>query len=157
MPLCKCGCGNIVKEGKLFFNHHSLRVKKPKGSAPKGAVVKEGIVKENTVNESITNGGLMPKVEVLELSRKDKVWVCSECNKEYKDIPGQCICGAMARSFEEKDIAPKDDEKGEYLVEKRCIYDGKEIERGVIVSLSRKDRVLKSMLDNGIVTPVKKA
>lgn len=95
--------------------------------------------------------------QVLELSRKDKVWVCSECTKEYVTIPGQCSCGAIVRSFEEKDIPAVEGEKGEFLIEKRCIYDGREIERGTIVVLNKKDRFTKSMLLNKIITPIKKA
>lgn len=94
--------------------------------------------------------------KVLELNRKERVWVCSECQAEYKDIPAQCKCGAMAPVFNESaDLVGKDEQRMVYLVERNLIYEGKQINKGTVISLVERDRVTKGMLKEKLITPVK--
>ena len=97
----------------------------------------------------------MAKAEVLD--RKDKVWVCSECKKEYKDIPGQCTCGAAARLFDEKEVfAGEHAEREDYIVNTNIIFAGQQINTGKIISLVKNDRVTKSLLKEKNISLVEK-
>ena len=41
--------------------------------------------------------------KVLELTRYDRIWYCSECSKEFMlNVPVQCSCGAQDKTFMEK-------------------------------------------------------
>ena len=89
-------------------------------------------------------------VEVLELSRKQRVWKCSDCGKDYVDIPTQCSCGALSDAFDER----QDDVVGQrklYKVNKSVIYNGQHLEAGLIVSLIAGDRVTKSLVARKLI------
>jgi len=99
----------------------------------------------------------MSKADVLELSRKDKIWVCSECQKEYKDIPSQCACGAAARAFDEKDVLISEEAgREDYTVLNNIIYDGQQVNAGKTISLVKNDRATKSLLKHKNISPVEK-
>ena len=99
----------------------------------------------------------MAKADVVELSRTDKVWVCSECQKEYKAIPSQCVCGAGAKAFDEKDVLISEEAgRDEYIVNTNIIYDGQQIDTGKTISLVKTDRVTKSLLKHKNISLVEK-
>lgn len=83
---------------------------------------------------------------ILELSRFDRLWVCSECNKEYSIAPEQCSCGASDKVFLEKSAEVKESPRKEYLVKFNFLYEASEVKKGTIVSLQSKDRITKNLL-----------
>lgn len=91
------------------------------------------------------------------LDRKEMIWECNICKKQYKQIPGQCSCGALGREFDEVEAKTTAlEEREDYVVEKNIIYNGRQVNKGRIVNLSKVDRVTKSMVKEGLITPVKK-
>ena len=89
--------------------------------------------------------------KILELSRKERHWLCSECNKEYSSAPTQCVCGASDKVFMEKDCPIKESTRREYEVLGNFIYDLKQINKGSIVSLIEKDRATKNLLKSELI------
>ena len=94
------------------------------------------------------------KRTVYELSRKDKIWVCSECNREYSNIPTQCSCGAPDKVFIEKDLPIKESARKEYNVKTNFIYDATHISAGLIVSLPSADYVTKNLVKRKIIEEI---
>uniref|UniRef100_A0A6M3L9F4 Uncharacterized protein n=1 Tax=viral metagenome TaxID=1070528 RepID=A0A6M3L9F4_9ZZZZ len=91
---------------------------------------------------------------IHELSVKEKFWVCSECNKEYKVAPVQCSCGATDKVFIEKDGVIKVGDRKEYEVIENFIYDATHISKGFVVSLIINDKRTKSLVSRGIVKEI---
>ena len=148
MPLCECGCGQECN--RRFVRGHSFRAKKSEID-----VVQEEVKEEVKEEAKIEEKNMA--TDVLELNRQNKVWVCSECKKEYEKIPGQCSCGALARSFDEKDVLIQEGAKrSKYLVERNVLFAGQQINKGEIVSLVEDDRSTKEMLRDKIISPIKK-
>jgi len=96
---------------------------------------------------------MSPEASVLE--RKQKVWKCTECGKEFSNIPPTCECGALAPTFIEKTIAVgENNERKDYLVLKNIIYEGFQYNAGVVINLVVEDRVTKDMVVRGLVKEV---
>lgn len=91
----------------------------------------------------------------LVLSRKDRSWVCSECDKEYKIAPTQCTCGAPDKVFLEKDMPVEESTRKDYHIKANIIYEATEIKKGSIVSLIAKDRCTKNLLLRNLIEEVK--
>lgn len=93
---------------------------------------------------------------VLKLTRKDKAWVCSECDKEFRGaVPVQCSCGAQDKVFTEKELPIEETGRKTYAVNSNFIYSAKQIDKDSIVSLIEKDRVTKSLLDRNLISEKK--
>jgi len=94
--------------------------------------------------------------KVIRGRRSQRVWRCSECQKEYPQIPAQCVCSAMAQSFvEDSSIIGENDTGVQYLFKSSVIYDGRHINPGTIMNLVEDDRVTKDLLNRGLIKPVK--
>ena len=92
---------------------------------------------------------------VTTLSRKDRIWVCTECNKEFRIAPTQCSCGATDKVFVEKDAVIEDTGRKTYKVLQNIIYEAKQISKGNIVSLIVKDRCTKNLLARKLIEEIK--
>ena len=89
---------------------------------------------------------------ILKLVRKDRFWVCSECEKEYRgEVPTQCSCGAQDKVFTEKDSLVEEGPRKLYKVMQNFIYSSQHIAKGSIVSLLIKDRVTKGLLERKLI------
>lgn len=95
--------------------------------------------------------------DVLYLTRKQKIWVCTECKKEYNDIPSQCSCGALAPVFDEKEgiVGENEDRKIYKVHRKNILYQGQQVNVGQEVSLIVRDRITKDLLERNLVVEVK--
>ncbi len=94
--------------------------------------------------------------EVLELSRFDRIWFCSECNREFKaEVPPQCPCGAQDKVFLEKTAVVEETPRRIYTILSNIIYEGDQINKGSIVSLIVKDRVTKNLLQRKLISEAK--
>jgi hypothetical protein len=89
--------------------------------------------------------------EVVTLSRKEKIWKCSDCGREVLTIPTQCECGSLSDAFDEKQDIVEGPRKV-YVVQKNIIYNGQHIDAGSIVSLISGDRVTKSLVARRLVS-----
>ena len=88
---------------------------------------------------------------VIDLVRKQRIWRCSDCGKEYLEIPTQCECGALSDAFDER----HEDVEGQrkvYVVSKNIIYNGQQLNAGEIVSLISSDRVTKSLISRKLIS-----
>jgi len=95
------------------------------------------------------------KEEILKLTRKDRFWVCSECDKEFRGVvPPQCSCGAQDKVFMEKELPIEDTGRKTYTVVSNFIYASKQIDKDTIVSLVEKDRVTKGLLDRKLISEI---
>lgn len=88
---------------------------------------------------------------VLELSRFDRIWFCSECNKEFKTAPSQCSCGATDKVFLEKTLSVEESKRKEYKVLSNIIFDADQVDKDSIVSLIEKDRITKNLLSRKLI------
>ena len=96
--------------------------------------------------------------EVLELSRLDRIWFCSECKREFKaEVPAQCPCGAQDKVFLEKTVPIEESSRKIYTVLSNIIYEGDQINKDDVVSLIVKDRVTKNLLQRKLVAEDKES
>ena len=98
----------------------------------------------------ICKGGVS-EMAVIELGRKQRIWKCSDCGKDYIDIPTQCSCGALSDAFDERQEDVKGDRKV-YVVKKDVIYNGQHLKAGLIVSMISGDRVTKSLVARRLIS-----
>lgn len=91
---------------------------------------------------------------ILTLTRKDKVWQCSECKKRYSTIPSQCSCGAVDKVFDEVDLAIKEGPRKLYTVQSNFLYDIDQISKNSIVSLITDDKVTKDLVTRKLVIEI---
>ena len=93
--------------------------------------------------------------EVLELSRFQRIWVCSECQKEFHaEVPNQCPCGAQDKVFIEKTLPSVKTPRRLFVVESNIIYEASHIPKGSIISLCFKDNVTKNLLSRKLISEV---
>lgn len=95
--------------------------------------------------------------EVLELSRFERIWFCSECKKEFPTsaVPTQCSCGAEDKVFMEKTLPIEESARKLYTVQSNIIYEGDHIPKDSVVSLIVKDRITKNLLSRKLISEVK--
>ena len=91
---------------------------------------------------------------IRELSRKDRIWACTECGKEFPVAPVQCSCGAGDKVFIEKDNPIAQTGRKTYKVTQNIIYEGEQINKGEIISLVTKDRISKNLIARRLVEEI---
>ena len=97
--------------------------------------------------------------EVLELSRFERIWFCSECKKEFSvsAVPAQCSCGAEDKVFMEKTLPIEESPRKLFTIQSNIIYEGNHIPKDSIVSMIVKDRVTKNLLSRKLISEVKES
>lgn len=91
---------------------------------------------------------------VIKLSKFERIWFCSECNKEFKIAPTQCSCGAVDKVFLEKDLPYKEADRSEYKVESNIIFEAEQILKGKVVSLPIKDFITQDLLKRKLISEI---
>lgn len=94
---------------------------------------------------------------ILELSRQERIWSCSECGKEFKvdNVPTQCPCGVSDKVFLEKTTPVDESTRRTYLANSNIIFEAEQILKGSIVSMIAKDRVTKNLISRNLISEVK--
>ena len=92
---------------------------------------------------------------VLKLTKFERIWICSECKREFKIAPPQCPCGAVDKVFIEKDLPVKESKRREYLVNSNIIFESNQILANQIISLPINEDITKSLLARKLISEIK--